>query len=313
MEFSVFFENMKSAATQVAILYVIVIFGFICDRTKLYTEKTARATIDLLLYIIVPCMLITSFLEMEMTGDTVKKFFISLAVAFATHFIAIILSKPFFSGEKSENPVFKYASIYGNVGYMALPLAQAVLGAEGVFYCASGVIAFNVITFTHGAKLMAGDSFKLNFKKLLLNPGVISVIIGLPLFLLQIKLPQVITKPLDLMGSLNTPVAMLIFGTYLSKTDLKHMFFEKRIYLVALLKLIVLPFVCLGIYRICGITGTLLVSSAITASVPCANNTFMFASKYGRDTGLASKTVALVSFLSIITMPIVIAAAQSIG
>lgn len=308
-----FFTNMKSAAMQVAILYLIVLIGFICDRAKIYTEKTAVATVDLLLYIIVPCMLITSFIEMEMTADTVKKFFISLGVAFATHFISIGLNLPFFRKKDDVNPIFKYASIYGNVGYMALPLAEAVLGAEGVFYCASGVIAFNIITFTHGAKVMAGDKFKLNVKRLILNPGVISVIIGLPLFLLQVNVPQIIAKPLDLVGSLNTPVAMLIFGTYLSRTDLKNMFTEKRIYLVAFLKLILMPFICLGIYRLCGITGTLLVASAITASVPCANNTFMFASKYERDTGVASKTVALVSFISIITMPIVIAAAQSLG
>ncbi|MCM1363757.1 MAG: AEC family transporter [Faecalibacterium sp.] len=308
-----FFENMKSAAVQVSILYIIVVAGYLCDRAKIYTEKTARATIDLLLHIVVPCMLVTSFIEMEMTSDTVMKFFISLAVAFATHFIAIGLNLPFFRKKNELNPVFKFASIYGNVGYMALPLANAVLGSEGVFYCASGVIAFNVLTFTHGAKIMAGDKFKFNIKSLILNPGVISVIIGLPIFLLQVNVPQIIAKPLDLVGSLNTPLAMLIFGTYLANTDLKKMFFEKRIYLVALLKLIVLPFICIGIYRLCGITGTLLVSSAITASVPCANNTFMFASKYSRDTGVASKTVALVSFISIITMPVVIAAAQTLG
>ena len=43
---------MKSAAGQVAILYLIVLVGFICDKVKLFTEATAKATINLLLYII---------------------------------------------------------------------------------------------------------------------------------------------------------------------------------------------------------------------------------------------------------------------
>lgn len=307
-----FLENVKTAAGQVAILYLIVLIGFLCDKGKIFTEKTARKLIDLLLYIMTPCMIVNSFLNMECTGETIKMFFISLGVAFATHFIAITLNFPFFRKKNYTDPVYKYASIYGNVGFMALPLAQAVLGAEGVFYCASGVIAFNIITFTHGVKVMSGDEFKVNFKSLILNPGVISVIIGLPLFLLKIKLPDIIAEPVDMVGSMTTPTAMLIFGTYLSNTDLKTMFLDKKIYLVALLKLVALPLICLGVYRLCGITGALLVASLITASVPSANNTFMFATKYNRDAFAASKTVALVSFLSIITMPVIIAIAQSV-
>ncbi len=306
-----FLDNVISAATQVAVLYLIVAVGFVCDKSKLFTEKTARATVNLLLHVVTPCMLINSFIKIEMNEDTVKKFFISFAVATATHIIAIVLNMLFFRNrEDADNAVYKYASIYGNVGYMALPLAQAVLGDEGVFYCATGVVVFNILCFTHGAALMNKGKEKLDFKKLILNPGVIAVVIGLPIFLLELEVPYILREPLEMVGSLNTPIAMLIFGTYLANTDLKTMFTEKRIYLVSFLKLIVLPLICIGLYYLCGIRGTLLTACIITASVPSANNTFMFATKYGRDAGAASKTVALVSFISVITMPVMIAITQ---
>lgn len=307
-----FFDNMITAATSVAVLYLMVLAGFICDKTGIYTEKTAKKTIDLLFYLIGPCLMVNSILSMEKTDETVKKFFISLLIAFATHIIAIVLNLPFFRSRSDKDAVYKYGSIYGNVGFMALPLAQAVLGAEGVFYCTSGVIAFNVLCFTHGVAVMSKGDFKPNLKKLIVNPGVISVAIGLPLFLLEVKLPYVITQPLSLLGSLNTPVAMIIFGTYLSRTDLKKMFSHAKTYLTAFLKLIVLPLTCLGVYTLCGISGALLVAASITAGVPCANNTFMFASKYERDVDVASQTVALVSFMSILTLPVIIAIAQSV-
>ncbi len=307
-----FLDNVKQAATQVSILYIMVAIGFICDKTKLFTEKTARALVNFLLYLVVPCMLIRSFTKIELTKHNLLMFFLSLILAFATHFISIALNIPLFRKKNNENPIYKYASIYGNVGFMALPLATEILGDEGVFYCANGVIAFNIITFIHGVKLMSREEYKLNIKSLLLNPGIISVLIGLPLFLLQVKLPVLISQPISYLAELNTPLAMLIFGTYLANTDIKTMFTDKKIYLTALIKLLVMPLLCIGIYRLCGVTGTLLVACAITACVPSANNTFMFASKFGRDAGLASKTVALVSFFSIITMPVVIAIAQSI-
>lgn len=306
-----FLENLISAATNVGMLYVMVAAGFICDKAKIFTESTAKKTIDLLLYIIVPCTLINSFIKIEMNEDTVKKFFISFAIATATHIIAIVLNVPFFRNKKDDDSaVYKFAAIYGNVGFMALPLAQAILGDEGVFYCANGVVVYNIINFTHGAMLMSKTKEKFGLKKLLVNPGVISVIIGLPIFLLKIKVPYILSEPIEMLSALNSPVAMLIFGTYLAHTDLKSMITDKKIYFVALLKLIVLPLVCIGVYYLCGIRGVLLTASIITASVPSANNTFMFASKYGRDASLASKAVALVSFLSILTMPVMIAITQ---
>ena len=305
---------MKSAAGQVAILYLIVLVGFICDKVKLFTEATAKATVNLLLYIITPCIIIDSFLKMEYSPARAKKFFLALGLMFLMHIIAIVMNLPFFRKKGGPcNPIYKYASIYGNVGFMALPLAKAVLGAKGVFYCSSGIIAFNVLTFTHGIRVMAGDQYQFDWKKLIVNPGVIGVAVGLPLFLLNVEVPTIIAQPISLIAGLNTAVAMLIFGTYLANTDLKTMFRTKEIYLVALLKLIALPVCCILLFRTMGINGSLLVACAISASVPSGNNTFMFSSKYGLDAGMASKTVALVSVISIFTMPVIIAFAQSMA
>ena len=89
------------------------------------------------------------------------------------------------------------------------------------------------------------------------------------------------------------------------------MFFRREAYLVALLKLIVMPLISFGIFRLMGISGTLLTALILSASAPTANNTVMFSTKYGRDNGAASQTVAIVSFISIITMPIMIALSQN--
>ena len=306
-----FIENLITAATNVGVLYIIVAIGYICDKAGIYTEDTAKKTVNFLLYFVASCTLINSFIKIEATPDTVVKFFTAFGVSAATHTIAILLNMLTFRNRSDErNAVYKFASIYGNVAFMALPLAQAVLGDEGVLYCAGGAVVFNLFTFTHGVKLMSKDSAKLSIKKLIINPGVIAVVIGLPVFLTGLELPYIVTRPVEMLAELNTPVAMLVFGTYLSKTDLRLMLFDKKIYAVALMKLIVLPLICMGVYYAFGLKGTLLTAVIITASVPSANNTFMFSSVYGRDTAVASKTVALVSFLSILTMPVIIAITQ---
>ena len=298
-----FLSDVATAAKQVFILYVLVLLGFICDRTKIYTEKAARLTNDLLFYIVTPAIIIQSFSSVEMSGENVRGMLMSFLGGTILHVVAIVICIPFWRRtDKNLSCIYKYAAIYGNVGYMALPLAEAELGAEGVFFCSGVLIPFNIFAFTHGIYLMSGESAKktgFNPKWLILNPGVVSVLLGLPLFFFNIRLP-----------SLNTPLAMIMFGTYLSKTNLKTMFLKKDTYLVSFLKLIALPAVILAVLKLMGVKGTLLTALIISASAPSANNTVMFAAKYGKDSAAASQVVAVASLLSIITMPLFIALSQ---
>ena len=308
-----FIDNMQTAALQVGILYVMVFIGFVACKLKIFPEKTANDNKDLLFYVITVCVIVKSFVDMEFNPDTISSFLIALCCNFLTFIIGIIITIPILKKKNHpDNPVYRYSAIYSNAGYMALPLASAILGTEGVFYCSTGVIAFNILCFTHGCRLMSKEEGGFGWKKLILNPGSLGVIIGLPLFLLNVELPVVLAKPVEYISSMNTPMAMLIFGTYLANTDLKTMFNDKKIYLVSLFRLLIIPAICIGGYRLFGVSGTLLVSCAITAAAPSANNTILFAAKYDRNTSIASKTVAVVSFISIITLPIMIAFAQEI-
>lgn len=309
-----FLQNVQTAAMQVAILYIIVAIGFICDRVGLYTEKAARLTNDLLFYIVTPAIIVQSFTSIVYTPESLRNLLLSFLGGTVLHVAAILISFPFFrKGDKRTSNVYKFACVYGNVGYMALPLAAAVLGDEGVFFCSGVLIPFNIFAFTHGVHLMSstsGSKTKFNVKSLFFNPGVISVVIGMPLFLLHVTLPRIVAEPVSYIASLNTPLAMLMFGTYLSKTNLRKMFFRKETYFVAFLKLIVLPAVMLGGLKLLQIPSVLCTALLISASAPTANNTVMFATKYGNDTAAASQTIAVVSFLSVLTMPLFIAAAQ---
>lgn len=253
-------------------------------------------------------------LTQEFTKESGTKLLIAVGCGFLLHFVAIAINTPLFSkGDKDENCVYKYGAIYGNVGYMTLPLTEALLGSEGVFYCSAVVMAFNVVSFTHGVYLMDKKSGKFNYKLLILNPGVISILIGLPFFLFNIQLPEIILQPIKSVASTQTPLAMLIFGTFLSNTKLNDIMRRKKIFLVALSKLVLLPAIMFAVYKLMGLSGSLLVALTISACAPSANNTVMFSAKYDKDTRLAAQLVAVVSFISIITIPLIIATVQTVA
>ena len=307
-----FIQNLLTTAQQVFILYILIAVGFFADKSGLYTEKASKLNTNLLFYIVTPLVIVNSFLTIDNSPENLKNFGIAALLGVALHVVGIILVLPLFrKTEKSKAGIYRYACIYGNCGYMALPLAQAVLGAEGTFYCSAVIMIFNIFCFTHGIYIIGAQKGGFDFKKLLINPGTIGGAIGLPLYLFGVELPAVIETPITSLAALNTPLAMLIFGTYIAHTDLKTMFTDKRIYLVGVVKLIAIPLVMIAAFKLLNIPTLLATAIAVSASAPCANNTVIFAGKYDLDTGTASKTVALVSFFSIITMPVMIALAAT--
>lgn len=314
----VFLSNVYTVFMQVIVLAVIVCVGFFGDRFGYFTEHAARLCNNLLFYVVTPCVIVNSFLNVEYTKESAGGFFAAFACAAVFHMLAVALSFFLFNkGDRDKNIIYKFAIVYGNTGYMGLPLAKAVMdavsgnGEIGIFYCSAAVAVFNLFCFTHGVWLMSDSDGKGSFslKKLIVNPGMLSILIGMPLFLLNVKLPTLLWSPLEHLASMNTPLAMVMFGTYLSKADLSAAFRQKNIYVTALMKLIVVPLAMIGLFRLCGVTGSLLIVASVFVSAPSANNTVMFAAKYNRDTSLASQVCGFVSVLSVVTMPACVALA----
>jgi len=324
-----FLTNTLLALRQIIMLYVVACLGLAAERLSWFREQAARLCTPLLLYVVTPCVILRSFLEMEYSPAAVRGLGISLACGLLLHTAGIAFSEPFFRRPLSPetDPILHYAAIYGNCGYMALPLAQAMVGSQGVFYCSVVILAFQLFCFTHGEFVMSGGIPHLRasaplppassplpplWRRLILNAGVISVSIGLPLFLLRVPVPELLKQPIASVASMNTPLAMLMFGAYLSRTRFSSLLRSKKIILAAFLKLLAIPAAVMGALLLFGIRGPLLHALLISASAPSANNTVVFAARHGRDAGYAAQVVALISILSVITMPLTIAVGLSV-
>lgn len=306
-----FFQNMLIAAEQVAILYIMAAIGVIADKAGVFTESTARKCTDLLFTVITPAKILQSFFTLEYSISALKGLFISIGGGILMHLVVGAVMVPLFNKNAPEKTsVYKFAAMFGNCGYMGLPLVDAVVGKEGVFYMSAIIISFQIFNFTYGVWVMnkgRENGAKIDIKKIIINPGVLPVFVGLPVFMLSIKVPGIILTPVSAISGMNSPLAMLMFGTYISNTDFRTVFRDKKIPFVALFKLILMPLAMLAALKLFGIGGALGTTLLIASATPSANNTIMFAAKYERDTSLASQTVAIVSLLSIITLPIMIA------
>ncbi|MCQ2579172.1 MAG: AEC family transporter [Treponemataceae bacterium] len=291
---------------QVLILFIMIFVGFICAKRSFFSEEGIKCITNFVLYIIIPCVIINSFhreFDSAMMGNLLKAFF---AAVFVHSLNIIVVNLLVHDKDECRERVLKFASIFSNCGYMALPLQEVLLGQDGVFLGAVFIAVFNIFNWTYGLFLMGGKGTKISFKTVFLNPGVIGIIIGLLFFLTPLKLPHILLAPLQSFASMNTPLPTIVIGFYLARVPGLSVLKDAKLCLALLLRLVILPVAEMILLYLFGLRGSLLASIVIAASAPCAANTAMFAGKFGRDTSLSVTLVSVSTLFSILTMPVIV-------
>lgn len=307
------FADLWTVAQQVLTLFIIMAVGVFCQKARVLNDNAVKNLANLVLYFATPCVIIKSCVR-EFDMAMLKGFLVVIAAATLNHLILIAVAHGVFRDkEEARRRVLRFSTVFSNAGYMAIPLQQAILGDEGVFYCAAYVIVFNIIVWTYGVVCMSGDRKELSLKRLVVNPGIIGVLLGLTVFLCRIPLPAVVLDAVAHIGALNTPIPMIIVGYYLGQTNLLDALRDRRSYLCMALRLVGMPLVALGLLLLCGIRGNLLTSIMICVATPVATACTMFATRYDRSPHLSVNLVSLSTLLSVITMPIMIALTNYLG
>lgn len=305
-------DSFLTLGEKVAELFIMIAVGYFLSRRRVLTERGLSQITTILLYVVTPCLTVDSLMSVD---DSVSMTALLLAGAygFLYHFLAMGLSLLFYRcAPLDRRNVLRFAMVYSNTGFMGFPLVQAILGAEGLVYAAIFVVSFNVCSWTHGYWLMSGGG-KTRFIDIVLNPGVIGLAIGLVLFACKVQLPEVLAYPIESFGALNTPLAMVVIGSYIAKVKMKDFFTDRHVFQVCGLRLLFIPlvyFACmLGCYALWP-QPVMLVSCIIQAAAPVAGLTVLFAAKFNKEKELSAKCVAVSTLLSIITMPLMTVLSQ---
>lgn len=172
---------------------------------------------------------------------------------------------------------------------------------------ASFVAILNILQWTYGVLIMTKDRSVISLQKLRTNPILIAFVIGMILFFLPVKLPAALAGMVGTIASMNGPLAMILLGAYLAQVPFSELFTDRHTYLCTVVRLIIIPLLTLLIL-------TPLPKEFLTirlaAAAPVGSNVAIFAQIYGANYRDAVKDVYLSTLTSIITMPVIIAAAN---
>ena len=296
------FNSFLTVTQQGLTLLLMISAGFILSKKNIVQEQGIKQMTNILLYLVSPMVILRAF-DMPFDPNLFVGLGVAVVCAIITHLLGITLGFLFIRKRLGESkPIYRFAVIYSNCGFMALPLIQATIGNEGLFYGVAYVFVFTIFVWTQGMHMICHK--RISLWQIIINPGIIGTGIAIILFVFSIKLPDFIKNTVDILSGVNTPLAMIIIGASLAGVSWDKTFFKKEILISTMLRLLIIPGVLYFILSFFNPQETIYKACMISASAPIAAYLPLFSAKYEKDTELAGKLVAFSTVCSMITMPI---------
>jgi len=290
-------------------LFVIMFMGYAVVKAGLMKSSESKSVSVIMVYLVIPCVILNAF-QVEYTPDVQKGLLLACAAAVAVHILFLlltaILKKPL-----HLDVIERATIIYSNAGILVIPLVQELLGQEYVIYSSAYIAVQLILIWTH-CKNMLCEEDKLEWKKVLLNVNIISIIAGVVLFIFRIQLLSGAQDVLNMMNNMIGPLGMLLAGMVIAEVPLKTVFTRKRSYLSAALRLFIYPVFVLILMKVLQTLASIQDSKQILLTVylasitpACATVTSM-AQLYDKDAAYSSSLYVLTTLLSIATMPVMV-------
>ncbi len=291
--------------TQLISMFFFMGVGYFFTKRGILTKEAGSNISKLIVNIFLPAMVVLSFsnnFKLDVLSDKIMLLVFSVIVLTVTGVIAIFLAK-LFSKNKLTRNIYIYSFTIPNLGYMAYPLTKAIYGEVAFLDTLVFCIPFSLYIYTIGLFILtSGEKISL---KGLLNPTLVATFVGIIIGLLNIKLPTVAISILEMAEGAVTPCAMVLTGTVFARINIKSVFIDWRSYAASAIRLLVIPLVCLVVFKLLNIPQSWIIPSICVLAMPMGVNSVIFPEAYGGDAESGAKVCFMSAILGIITIPIV--------
>lgn len=308
-------ETLFIMLKNVIIFVLLAVPGYLLVRGKMLGQKESGTLSKLLTNVGMPFLILSSTLKLEFSGAFTRSM-VAVGVAGALFIVVMFLLSAFMVPGESDpkrRGMMRFCMIFTNNGFIGIPLARAVFG-DGTAVMAYVIIlniVMNVLMFTLGVYLISGDKNTINVKKALLNPVLVSFIIGILLNLggVSAAVPELQTYATHF-SNIVTPISMVILGMKLAGVEMGRLFSSWQMYYVSLLRLVVFP--VLGVAAVAlltrvpglGFNADSIVAFFVGFAMPTAGLASAFSDQYDGDTDNAVIFTLGTTVLSVVTIPV---------
>jgi malate permease and related proteins len=298
-------------ATQVAIMFGLIALGWIAFRVRWIGTDALKGMTNLLLYLVSPAVIVMAF-QRDFDPARLRLIGLVFALDVVSFVIVIGLARALFLRrfvpDDAQRIALRFGTVYSNAGFIGIPLAQALLGDDGVFYAVAYIAVFNAFVWTHGTSLFGhGDLPRAErIKKVLLNPNIVAIVVALLLFVASIHIPSPVSNVVVYVASMNTPLSMIVIGVTLADFSLRTVFKGRLVWLGVLARNVVVPLLFVLLLWPLPLDHVARLAILISISTPVGATVVIFSVQHGRDAQFATRLLTLSTLLSLLTVPSVL-------
>lgn len=305
---------------QMVIIFILIGIGIFLYRRKILSEEGSKQISGLIINVTNPALLICSALEdgpKASLGD-LGVAFLSYAVIFAILIGVGFLLPYILRVPKSLHYAYQMLTVFGNVGFIGIPLASTVLGSESLIFVSIFNLLFNLLIYTFGISLLqraaarqekedtTASASRIDSSRLqkLVNAGTISAAVTILFYLGNFRVPVILSSALSYTGRATTLLSMLVLGVSVAQMAPKDIFSHPKLYAFTLLRQVLVPIGCMLLMRGFLTNKLILNTMLLMVAVPAANMPLMLAKQMDMETESISQGIILTTVLSLVTVPL---------
>lgn len=289
------------------VLFIIVILGYVACKLGYMGDKFDKKLSSIVVDITCPLLVLSSVMGDELPDRTL--ILPLLGVGFLTYILLLIFGfwvPRLITKNHDDQGMIGFALMFANVGFIGYPIVSSIFGPHAVFYAALLNMPNTFFIFTAGVMLIKGEySLKQFNPKVLGSPAMLGAFLAAILVALGIHTPDIIARPVTMVGNITVPAALMIIGSSMAKLPIREIIGSTKVYITALLRLTIVPLSIYFLFKVCGVSDQVNNINTVVIAMPVASFGTMFCLKYGRNPSLITETTFITTLGSIITIPLI--------
>lgn len=288
------------------IIFSLIAIGFFTRRRGMVSREGQKNITDLVINLILPCNILTSFSQQFAEG-TMHECLMVFLISAGIQVFCVIYGRTAYPRETEEHrKCLAYGIICSNAGFLGNPLAEGIFGSVGLMFASVYLIPVRVMMWSAGIAIFSGEhDLKGTMKKVATHPCVLACAAGLVMMVNGWIVPEPCFSLLQTIGRCNTAISMLVIGMILSDINPRELVdkivvrytIERLILIPLLVWIVLLPLVNARILSRFSVN-----LSVLLAAMPAGATTSMLAAKYECAPGFATRMVILSTLCSIPTI-----------
>lgn len=312
--------DIANAVFQMAVLLIVTAIGYVAAKLGYLDMNVKDKITSLLLNITLPCMIIASAgnLDASTLGIQVPLSLLLGAVAFFLWVLVAFLFNVVFRVSKKQRPLYYFMSVCSNTSFIGIPVADALYGESAALLCSVFIMATSTLMYSVGIALLVGGGNGLSDQKssksqvlvvirAVISPLTVSALLAIVLVFSGFKMPLLIQEPMDLVGSITPPVAMMLVGVIIANEKVGNVLREWRLYPYILIRQLLASAAAYVVLSFFINDPVLLGIFTVMFAMPVGSMAPMFCASYGKDAVLPAKGTILSTIASFAIVPCLVA------